>query len=113
LRKRYTRTRLGEGLEKGRTDWKRLDALTDEELARAIAEDADTFEVRPEWLENAVLVGPARKKRQTTIRFDEDMLEWFQEQGEGYQTRMNAVLRAYYEAQKPKKKPSRDQKEPA
>jgi uncharacterized protein (DUF4415 family) len=27
-------------------------------------------------------------------------LEWFKAQGRGYQTRMNAVLRSYYEAHK-------------
>ncbi len=104
--------RLGEGLEKARTDWKRVDALTDQDIARAIAEDPDTFEARPEWLEKAVIVRPARNKRQTTIRFDEDMLEWFREQGAGYQTHMNAVLRAYYEAQRQRKKSNGDPKEP-
>ena len=104
LSKRFTKTRLGEGLEKARTDWKRLDALTDPDIAGAIDEDPDSFEARPEWLENAVIVRPARKKRQTSIRFDEDMLEWFRAQGAGYQSQMNAVLRAYYEAQRQKKK---------
>ena len=61
-----------------RTDWKRVDALTDQDIARAVAEDPDTFEARPEWLEYAVIVRPARKKRQTTIRFDEDVLEFIE-----------------------------------
>lgn len=30
--------------------------------------------------------------------FDQDVLEWFKAQGPGYQTRMNAVLRAYPDA---------------
>jgi uncharacterized protein (DUF4415 family) len=33
-----------------------------------------------------------------SLRIDADVLEWFKSQGEGYQTRMNAVLRAYKEA---------------
>ena len=28
---------------------------------------------------------------------DADVLEWFRAQGRGYQTRLNAVLRAFYE----------------
>lgn len=91
--------RLGEGLDQDRTDWKRLKALTDEEVARAIEEDPDTFELQPEWLEHAVIVIPARPKERITARFDKDVIAWFKEQGEGYQSRMNAVLRAYYEAQ--------------
>ena len=34
------------------------------------------------------------------MRIDEDVLAWFRAQGPGYQTRMNAVLRAYVEAHK-------------
>ena len=35
-------------------------------------------------------------KRQLTVRFDADVIEWFRLRGErGYQTRMNAVLREY------------------
>ena len=39
-------------------------------------------------------------KEQLTVRFDQDIIAWFREQGRGYQTRMNAVLRAYVKAQK-------------
>ena len=34
-------------------------------------------------------------KRQVTLRIDADVLDWFRAQGKGYQSRMNAVLRAY------------------
>jgi len=33
-----------------------------------------------------------------TIRLDEDVLTWLKAQGKGYQTRINAILRTYYEA---------------
>lgn len=33
-----------------------------------------------------------------TLRVDPDVLEWFKVEGDGYQTRMNAVLRAYRDA---------------
>jgi uncharacterized protein (DUF4415 family) len=34
-----------------------------------------------------------------TLRLDRDVLDWFRRQGRGYQTRINAVLRAFVEAQ--------------
>jgi uncharacterized protein (DUF4415 family) len=39
-------------------------------------------------------------KRQVTLRIDADVLEWFRSRGKGYQSRMNAVLRAYVETQR-------------
>ncbi len=38
-------------------------------------------------------------KRVVTIRLDTDTLAWFKAQGPGYQTRINALLRAHMEAQ--------------
>jgi hypothetical protein len=40
------------------------------------------------------LVHPSRKVP-VSLRIDEDVLAWFKDQGARYQTRMNAVLRAY------------------
>jgi uncharacterized protein (DUF4415 family) len=37
------------------------------------------------------------------IRIDKDVLEWFKSQGKDYQTHINAILRAYYEANKSNK----------
>jgi uncharacterized protein (DUF4415 family) len=34
-----------------------------------------------------------------SIRIDPEVLTWFRSQGPGYQTRINAVLRLYMEAQ--------------
>ena len=36
--------------------------------------------------------------QQLTLRLDADVLEWLKSQGKGYQSRINAILRAYYEA---------------
>jgi uncharacterized protein (DUF4415 family) len=38
-------------------------------------------------------------KQAISLRIDQDVLAWFRERGPGYQTRMNAVLRAFVEAQ--------------
>lgn len=83
---------------KGRTDWDRLRAMTDEELERAIAKDpasdADDFD----W-DKAVVVLPEPKKA-VSIRIDQDVLEFFKSAGRGYQTRINAILRSYMDAHK-------------
>lgn len=53
---------------------------------------------------DAVLVVPPRKKA-ISIRIDEDVLDFFKREGEGYQRRMNAVLRSYMlQKSKPKKR---------
>ena len=38
---------------------------------------------------------PVMRKEQLTIRLDSDVLEWYRRQGPGYQTLINALLRAY------------------
>ena len=100
MSKRLTRMRLGERLDKSRTDWKRVHALTDEDIAAAIRDDPDTFEIEPEWFEAALVLRPAVPKERITVRLDADMLDWFRTQGKGYQTRINAVLRAYYQSRR-------------
>jgi uncharacterized protein (DUF4415 family) len=40
---------------------------------------------------------PARKSA-ISLRLDPEVLAWFRTQGPGYQTRMNAVLKAYMDA---------------
>ena len=39
-----------------------------------------------------------KRKKSVSLRLDPDVLEWFKHEGKGYQTRINAVLRAYVEA---------------
>ena len=41
---------------------------------------------------------PAPPKASISLRLDADVLEWLKSQGPGYQTRINAILRAYKEA---------------
>jgi uncharacterized protein (DUF4415 family) len=80
---------------KSRTDWKRIDTLTDKQI-----DFSDIPEVTPEMFARAVVrrgLKPAPRKEQLTIRVDSDVLEWYRRQGPGYQTRINALLRAYME----------------
>ena len=54
-----------------------------------------------------LLVRPEdRNKTSIHLRVDPDVLEWFKSQGKGHLTKMNAVLRAYYEAHKDKRRTS-------
>ncbi|MFQ5652481.1 MAG: BrnA antitoxin family protein [bacterium] len=82
--------------ETTKTDWKRLDALTDEEI-----DTSEIPELDEEWFKNAKVVLP-QKKKAISLRLDVDVLEWFKSnsKGRGYQTLMNAVLKAYVKAQK-------------
>jgi uncharacterized protein (DUF4415 family) len=50
------------------------------------------------WKSARVVVPPG--KTSVHLRIDSDVLEWFRSRGQGHLTRMNAVLRAYVEAQK-------------
>jgi uncharacterized protein (DUF4415 family) len=85
---------------KGETDYARLDAMTDEDIARAVAEDPDACPVDADWSDASLVVPPAM--RQSVLFVDADVLAWFRETGDGFRTRMNAVLRAYIEAQRRK-----------
>jgi uncharacterized protein (DUF4415 family) len=38
------------------------------------------------------------RKAAISLRLDAEVLDWFKARGRGYQTRINAVLRAYMEA---------------
>jgi uncharacterized protein (DUF4415 family) len=82
-----------------RTDWDRVRAMTDAEVEAAAASDPDALPLDAGFWQSARVVFPRQiRKRHTGMRIDEDVLAWFRAQGPGYQTRMNAVLRAYVEA---------------
>jgi len=103
MKKERIVTRRWGDRRKGKTDWARVDALTDEDIEKAIANDPDAAPLDIDW-SDAVLVIPARKKA-ISIRVDEDVLDFFKKQGEGYQRRINAVLRSYMQQKaKPKKR---------
>jgi uncharacterized protein (DUF4415 family) len=75
---------------KGRTNWDQLKDQDDFE-----GPDEDDFEV--DW-SSAVMVDGLNKKP-ISLRVDPDVLEFFRKGGSGYQTKINAVLRAYMRAQ--------------
>ena len=38
---------------------------------------------------------PGERKEQIALRIDKDVLDWYRARGSGWQTRMNAVLKAF------------------
>jgi uncharacterized protein (DUF4415 family) len=67
----------------GEIDFSNVPEIPPEEFARALVRKG---------------LQPVLRKAQITLRIDADVLEWFRERGAGYQSRMNAVLRAYKQA---------------
>jgi uncharacterized protein (DUF4415 family) len=82
--------------QRSQTDWDRVDRLQDQEI-----DLSDIPEISPEQFARAIVrkgLQPVQRKAQVTLRVDADVLDWFRAKGAGYQSRMNAVLRAYKQA---------------
>jgi uncharacterized protein (DUF4415 family) len=86
-------TSMGEIMGKpSGTDWKRLAKTSDAQI-----DTSELPELGDDFFERAELHAPP--KQAVTMRLDADVLSWFKEQGTGYQTRINKLLRAYMVAQ--------------
>jgi len=77
-----------------RTDLARLKNMSEAELERSIEADPDWRGVPLDWYRGAEVV-KARPKVLISIRLDADLVDFFRGQGRGWQTKVNAVLRAY------------------
>ena len=89
------------------SDLAKLDATTDEDIARQIAEDPDTApEFTDEWFDKAEirdgdkLIRRGRPpldspKRLVSLRLDQDVIEQFRAGGPGWQSRINGALRKH------------------
>lgn len=75
-----------------KSDLKRIDATRDEDI-----DYTDIAALDEDFFKDARVVVPPGKK-QLTLRLDADILAWLKAQGKGYQSRINAILRSYYEA---------------
>ena len=76
-------------------DWARANAMTYDEIEAAIASDPDEAGMEVDW--TTVTAGLPQPKRVLNMRVDHDVMDYFRKQGKGYQTKINAVLRAYVE----------------
>jgi uncharacterized protein (DUF4415 family) len=80
-----------------RTDWARVRARKD----RQIKTSADHPEADVRHIVRGIVrhgLKPSGPKASISLRIDADVLEWFKSKGPGYQTRINAVLRAFKDA---------------
>jgi uncharacterized protein (DUF4415 family) len=80
-----------------RTDWKRLRSITGKQIRAGIRKDPEIIATDEAFWRKATVVMP-RSKKTVTMRLDADLLDWFRG-NPGYQTRINAILRAYMNAQ--------------
>jgi uncharacterized protein (DUF4415 family) len=82
---------------RGKTDWAKLRATKDADIR--FTDDAPKTSPE-EWADAVAHRGlplPSRKE-QIALRVDADVLAWYRAQGPGWQTRMNAVLKAFRDA---------------
>ncbi len=80
-----------------RTDWPRVRALKD----RDIKISAEHPEAEVKHIVRGIVrrgLKSASPKASISLRVDADVLDWFKSKGPGYQTRINAVLRAFKDA---------------
>ena len=80
---------------RGRAHLARLRSTTEAAIART--SPPELRDLPDDFWEGATLVHPV-PKQPISLRVDTDVLEWFKQQGPRYQSRMNAVLRAYMSA---------------
>ena len=85
----------------GKTDWAVVDALSDEEIEKAIRNDPDAVPLDFDWSKGVLVIPP--KKKAISIRVDEDVLDYFKKEGSGYQRRITAVLRSYMQQKRKKR----------
>lgn len=82
-----------------KTDWKRLEKMTEEEIERNAWSDPDAPPTDESfWADAKVIIPP--KKVLISIRLDADLLAWFKKKDIPYQTLINGVLRNYMEHHK-------------
>ena len=84
-------------LRASRTDWARVGAQQDRDIKTGRGHpEADPAHIVRGIVRRGLKPRPA--KESISLRVDAEVLGWFRAQGPGWQTRMNAVLRAYKEA---------------
>lgn len=72
-----------------KSDLERFDSISDNEI-----DYSDSPELDDSFFERVKVELPV-KKDSVTLRVDHNVLTFFKKQGKGYQTKMNAVLKAY------------------
>ena len=79
--------------KQSKTDWVRIDAMKDEDI-----DYSDIPPLTDEFFKKAVIRWPSEKER-ITIALDKDVLSYLRTLGKGYQTKINTILRAWFQVQ--------------
>jgi uncharacterized protein (DUF4415 family) len=91
----------GKDLKKSsQSDWARVDALSDEDI-----DFSDIPELGDAFFRHAEIRLPERKVP-VCIRLDREVVDWFKARGKRYQSRINAVLKAFIARQKKETQPN-------
>jgi uncharacterized protein (DUF4415 family) len=80
-----------------KTDWKRVTSMKDREVK--LSQEHPELDIK--HIARLIVrkgLKPVAAKKSISLRIDPEVLAWFQAQGPGYQTRMNAVLKAFKDA---------------
>jgi uncharacterized protein (DUF4415 family) len=80
-----------------KSDHARMARWTDADIEKMAASDPDHPPLNEDFWKAADRLP---RKEAISIKLDDDVLTFFRKQGRGYQTRINAVLRRYMQAQK-------------
>lgn len=75
--------------EKQRAELSAISSIPDDQI-----DTSDASEVR-DWSDAKRGVFYRPIKQQLTLRLDADVVSWFKQQGDGYQSRINAALREH------------------
>jgi uncharacterized protein (DUF4415 family) len=97
----YSAEEIDEMIARGedRTDWARIDAMTEEELEASIDKDE-----QGDFEGSIGYPGIPGIKRETTLLIDDQVLQWFRLQGADYLERMNDVLLSYVKKERSRKR---------
>lgn len=82
-------------MDSGRDKAKRRNAIEDRDI-----DLSDLPEIGPRAFARALVrrgLKPVPHRQRISLRLDADVVAWFRAQGRGYQSQMNAVLKAYKE----------------
>ena len=82
---------------KDTTDWNAVDAISDNDIAKAVASDSDAAPLEAKGLKLVKMGRPksANPKQSTTLRLPAEVLAYFKAGGKGWQTRISDVLSEY------------------
>jgi uncharacterized protein (DUF4415 family) len=84
-------------LKASKSNLKRVRAMKDSDIKLSVEHpEADIGHIAKGIVRRGLKPAPAKKS--ISLRVDADVLEWYKSQGPGYQTRINAVLRAFKDA---------------